>query len=300
MALGGSQGIVTGGSGFVGRHVLALLPSDCTVVATYARDEGFPAWAAGLAADVRPLRIDLRTERLASAVAGADWLLHLAAPTPSAGGGDDLEQAIATTAVNATADVAAKRVVHASSGSVYSGSAAPYGPGAPIAPVGAYGRGKARAEQAIDEVAAGAVLHARLFNPFGPGERPTRLIAALVAAAAAGDVDVTLRVPPEHRSQPLAVATAAAILAALVAAPATGAIDVAGRESLAAEALVRRIFAAVAPGVEPEVAFKPAGDGDWLRHVADPTAAEAAAGLAAPDLDAALRAYAELLRAQRA
>ena len=284
----GTHGIVTGASGFVGRHVLSMLPAECRVTALYRHDTSFPGWASSLAADVTPIQIDLSNVVLAEYVPSADWLLHLAAATPSAGAAD-FSDLITACARNAVLGVNVSRIVHVSSGSVYSGLVGALGPDAIPAPTGEYGRAKLAAEHAISAAANGEVTHARLFNPFGPGERPTRLIPSLIAQARAHDAAVRLTMPPEHRLQPLWVGDAASALIALVAAEHTGPIDICGPESLTVTELVHTIFRQLSPDCEPQVMLDDYGVSDWIYGVASVAEMEQVMGIDALGLAAAVK-----------
>ena len=285
--LAGTHGIVTGASGFVGRHVLSTLPAGCRVTALYRQDTSFPAWASSLAADVTPLQLDLSQAALAEHMPGADWLLHLAATTPSAGAAD-FGSLITACARNAVMGVDVPRIVDVSSGSVYSGLTGALGPHATLAPTGEYGRAKLAAERAISEAATCEVTHARLFNPFGPGERPARLLPSLIAQALAHDATVRLTMPPEHRLQPLWIGDAASALTALVAMDHTGPIDICGPESLTVTELVHTIFQQLSPDCEPQVMLDDYGVSDWIYGVASATEMNQLVGSDALGLAAAI------------
>ena len=284
--LAGTHGIVTGASGFVGRHVLSTLPAGCRVTALYRQDTSFPAWASALAAEVTPLQLDLSNAALAEYVPSADWLLHLAAATPSAGAAD-FGDLITACARNTVLGVDVPRIVHVSSGSVYSGLTGALEPDALPAPTGEYGRAKLAAEEAISAAANGEVTHARLFNPFGPGERPTRLIPSLIAQALAHDATVHLTMPPEHRLQPLWVGDVAAMLTGLIAADHSGPIDLCGPESLPVTDLVHAIFRQLSPDCEPQVVLENYGVADWIYGIASVAEIEQVTGISALGLVAA-------------
>src|SRR5205823_12210894 len=78
--LGGSVGLVTGASGFIGRAVGRALRENATVYATYCSDESFPQWSETCAADVRPVPVDLAARRLVDVCDETfDWSVLLAA-----------------------------------------------------------------------------------------------------------------------------------------------------------------------------------------------------------------------------
>lgn len=297
--LAGTRGAITGASGFVGRHLLAALPAGCEVVAQYGSATDFRAFVRTVAATVEPVRVDLAREPLAAHVRGRlDWLIHCAARVPPESADDPaaVVGAIGAAAVNAVRGLDVARVVDVSTGTVYGGLEGRLGPHRPLVPTGAYGIAKLAAERLIAGAADAPVRHARVFFPFGPGEAPGRLIATLVRKAIAGDPEVHLRLDPAHRLAPLHVADLARALAGLAALPADGsAVDVCGDEALTAPDLVRRIYAVLAPGVEPAIALDPPGAGDWLPGTPSPAALDRLVGLPRLGLDEGLRRYAAAL-----
>jgi nucleoside-diphosphate-sugar epimerase len=298
-ALADTRGILTGASGFVGRRILELLPEGCRVLATH-RDPGFPAFAAGCAADVEPVAIDLAEEPLAPRADGDwDWLIHCAAPLPSSGGDPTADAAaIEAMAVHAVRGIEVDQVVHCSSGAVYAGLEGEIGPWSECAPRSAYGAAKLAAEAAIEAAAFAPVVHLRLFHPYGPGERPNRLIPSLVRAAIEGREEVEIRLPRAHRVQPIWIGDLAATVASFALLPGGGAVDVCGDRAYDMPELVAAIYGAVAPGLEPAIVGEPAPGADdaMVAGVASPAACDALVGVPRLLFPDGVRRYADALR----
>lgn len=138
--------------------------------------------------------------------------------------------------------------------------------------------------------------HARVFFPYGPGEAPRRLIAALVRQAVARDPAVHLTLHPAQVLAPIRVEDLAATLAALAALPADGsAIDVCGDEALTAPDLARRIFAVLAPGLLPEIVLEPPPGVEALAGTPSPAALDRLVHVPRLPLDDGLARYAATL-----
>lgn len=195
--------LVTGATGFLGRHLTALLVERGYGVFGLTRHP-VPAGAAG----IRWLRADLGdTTAVANAIARAapERVFHLAARTP-ANCGDAVtaaewlrDGAVAThhllEALYATGR--APRVLLASSSAVYGHvplSEQPIVEQRPLRPVTLYGVAKATAEMVGGLFTAKGLptIVARPFNLLGPGE-PTRMLTSHLARQVAG-------VPPDAKT----------------------------------------------------------------------------------------------------
>jgi UDP-glucose 4-epimerase len=194
--------LVTGGGGFIGSNLVrSLLDRGDTVrvldnFATGNRDN-----LAGL--DVEVVEGELRSyERVHNAVRGAEVVFHLGAlgSVPRS-----VQDPLTTSAVNvegtlnvllAARDEGIRRVVYASSSSVYGSAAAlPAQEASPVDPISPYGVAKLAAERycvsfsRVYESFETVVL--RYFNVFGPRQSPHSQYAAVVplflTAIAAGE-----------------------------------------------------------------------------------------------------------------
>lgn len=188
------RALVTGGCGFIGRHVVSALVAAGHEVAVLD-----PADGGGLPAGVTHHRASILDDTaLREAVAGADWVFHLAAlaqlwiPDKR-----DYERVNAdgTRRVLAAARAAgASRIVHTSSDAVVSRG----GPPAVDEQPGAYSRSKCAAElYALDAVRDGApVIIVGPTLPLGPGDTaltpPTRMLLDFLAGRHPAYVDCVL------------------------------------------------------------------------------------------------------------
>jgi UDP-glucose 4-epimerase len=182
--------LVTGGGGFIGHHLVRKLLTvgyEVRVLDNFAtgrreRLKGF---------DVELVEGDLRSyERAHAAVRGTELVFHLGA-VPSVP--RSVQDPLTTSAVNiegtlnvllAARDEGVRRVVFASSSSVYGASPAlPKREDHLPLPVSPYGVSKLAAEQycrAFANVYSLETVSLRLFNVFGPGQDPLSQYAAVV------------------------------------------------------------------------------------------------------------------------
>lgn len=256
---------ITGAAGFLGTALAARLPG--------AR-----------LTDVDTL--DVRDPIPASAFAGCEAIVHLAALTgvaPSLSRAAEYRRTNAdgTAAVVAAAVAAGvRRVVVTSSSSVYGECPGPaVEDGTPLRPLSPYGESKAAAEAAV-RAASGSSLARVVVRPFtvyGPGQRPDMLIARLLAG------EVGVRLFPFVRDLTYVDEVVDGLVAALSVPVAEGSVAVynlgSGRPVAAGELLDS--LAAVT-GRRPEVGWVDRRPGEPVRTEADPSRARSELGLPPP------------------
>jgi len=184
--------LVTGGAGFIGSHVVEeLLKRGESVRVIDNFSTGHRENLSDFARDVHLVEGDLRSyERAHRAVAGADYVIHLAA-LPSVP--RSVQDPLTTNAVNITGtlnillaarDAGVRRVVTASSSSVYGPSAvSPKDESLVPSPISPYGVSKLAAEQytaAFHAVYGLETVALRYFNVFGPRQDPNSQYSGVV------------------------------------------------------------------------------------------------------------------------
>lgn len=184
--------LVTGASGFVGRNLLAALPREWDVTATYHRDARFPEWVRKRElAHVTPLRIDL-SDPSAFAELGArrsifDSCVYLAANGDPAYSdhepAEDL-RANAVAMVNVLEACTFGHLLFFSSGAVYDGLQGTIGPQSAVAPTLPYAISKFASERYVMHARkkgrVGAASIARFFGAYGPYEAERKIYGRLV------------------------------------------------------------------------------------------------------------------------
>lgn len=240
--------LVTGGSGFIGRHALAALV-----------DKGADIHACSRSAQSRERgvtwhRADLLDEAEARAVIDRvrpEVLLHLAwfvTPPDYWRSPLNLHWTAATLELaRAFVQAGGRRLVGVGTCAEYSWRAGPCVEGiTPILPTTVYGGCKAAVWSALEPFAReGGVdaAWARLFFVYGPHEPPGRLVPSLVTAIRAG-MPARCRAA-NHVRDFLHVVDAGAAIAALVLSPVQGAVNIASGEpstvGAIAEGIARRL-----------------------------------------------------------
>lgn len=237
--------LVTGGTGFIGQALLASLPAHWTALAATRRDVALPA---GVESVPLPTAGEPLPPRLAE---GFDVLIHLAGNSnhglaerePWA----DLE---ATAGVGAlvVGQIPARRIVHLSSAAVYAGLVGRVSPVACVRPTMAYALSKLYVEGLVQgRVAHGRAESAtvlRLYNAFGPGERPTRLIPRVAEAVTTG-AEFVLSGAPDSLSDPVHVDDVVRALVAAAESSVTGTFDLCGGDPVPLRDQVDRIASAI-------------------------------------------------------
>ncbi|MBL7631179.1 NAD-dependent epimerase/dehydratase family protein [Frankia sp. CN6] len=197
--------MVTGAAGFIGSHLVEnLVARGVTTVAVDRRARGSDALAdenlAPARGDPRCVLVsaDLAQDGLDDAVDGCDVVFHLAArPGVRQSWGDEFDDYIRSNVVgtrrllDACVRRGVRRVVFASSSSVYGPIARPSRESDPTCPMSPYGVSKLAAEQLCLAYArrpdsALSVVALRYFTVFGPRQRPDMAIARLLFAAYTG------------------------------------------------------------------------------------------------------------------
>ncbi|HEX4953369.1 MAG TPA: GDP-mannose 4,6-dehydratase [Thermoanaerobaculia bacterium] len=252
--------LLTGGSGFVGSHLVAhLVAAGDEVTALAGPDAGLPAGVA------RPV-VDLADRAgLAAALEGADpeVVIHLAGLAHVGSSWQQLAEYFQVNVLgteNVLAAAVGRRVVLASSGEVYGvvpEDEQPIQEDRPLAPASPYALTKAAAERLT--VREGGVV-ARLFNLVGPGQSATFALPAFarqLAAIAAGEAEPQLKVGNlTPRRDFLHVADGARALRVLAEKGAPGeAYNIASGQALSIEEALH-LLTRIA-GVEAEVTIDP-------------------------------------------
>lgn len=245
---------VTGASGLIGRHLLALLARNGhTVIATSRRrPEADVAWHPSDLAEWRdPGQLD-------ALFAHVDAVVHLGAALPGADIAGLMDVNLrATLVLGQWAASRGKHLVFLSSGSIYGETTEPVDEDAPMStkPLGGlYGLSKQLAEQSLAHLAAQG-LNRTVIRPtavYGWGMPSDKLVAAFLARAQAGSgIEVA---PPAADNVNLVHAcdVAGAILAALKAAQ-SGTFNVAGPAQVSMGELARACVRAAGSGLVREL-----------------------------------------------
>ncbi|MBN1995270.1 MAG: sugar nucleotide-binding protein [Anaerolineae bacterium] len=227
--------LITGGSGYLGRHLCARAVAAFDVYATYQTQPDQIKTG-------RPLRLALTDrEAVLRLIAGLkpQAVIHTAALNP---GGD--EQAMSR--VNAAgsryvaegAAAVGARLVHISTDIVHDGRHAPYADDAPPAPLNAYGRSKAAAEAAVAAVDPRAVIvRTSLIYSLTEMDRSTAGFAERLARGR------PLILFNDVIRQPVWVETLVEALLKLARIDFGGPLNIVGRQALTREEFGRRMLA---------------------------------------------------------
>jgi nucleoside-diphosphate-sugar epimerase len=276
--------VVTGGAGFIGSHVVEMLLAGghrVRVIDNFST--GRRSNLTAFRDDIELVEGDIRSyERAHRAVQGADYVVHLAA-LPSVP--RSVQDPLTTNEVNVTGtlnvlsasrDAGVRRVVFASSSSVYGASAElPKRESLRPEPISPYGVSKLAGEQycmAFHAVYQLETVALRYFNVFGPRQDPESQYSGVVA--------LFLRLVAEGRSPSIfgdgdqtrdftyVSNVATATLAATTAAAAAGhVINIACGERHSVNLLLAAVQAAV--GRSPEPVYLSPREGDIEHSYAD-------------------------------
>lgn len=276
--------VVTGGGGFIGSHVVeTLLARGERVRVIDNFSTGHRRNLASFREDIDLIEGDIRSyERAHKAVQGSDYVLHLAA-LPSVP--RSVQDPLTTNEVNVTGtlnvlsasrDAGVRRVVFASSSSVYGASAdLPKRETLTPAPISPYGVSKLAAEQycmAFNAVYDLEAVGLRYFNVFGPRQDPASQYSGVVALflrlVADGNAPTIFGDGNQTRDFTYVSNVATATLAAAAASGAAGhVINIACGETHSVNELLAAVESAVGKSAAPM--YVAPRDGDIEHSYAD-------------------------------
>ena len=255
--------LITGATGFLGRHLLSQLAPHHELVALSRRApgpelEGLARWVpcdlSSLDVSVLPPRVDAvvhlaQSHRYREFPEGAEDMYGVNVGSTFA----LLEYARAA---------AAGTFVLASTGGVYRRSARPVKEGDALQPTSFYFRSKLAAEMLAEGYAEYMrTLALRFFFIYGPGQR--RMLIPTLAAKVAAREEIVIEGDPGVRINPIYVEDAARVFAPALESPVAGTLNVAGEEDISLSELVE-LLGDVA-GERPHVRHVPAAlDGDLV------------------------------------
>lgn len=289
------RALVTGGAGFIGSHLVETLVAAGDQVAVLDNySSGSPERLAHLGEAVTLIEGDVRDGAAVAAVAaGAEAIFHLAALVSVV---QSVEQPLQTYDVNLTGTLrvleaarqaGVRRVVLASTCAVYGDTAClPVRETDPVAPLSPYAATKLAAEQACGLYARLYGVEAvalRFFNVYGPRQDPASPYAAAIPrfleALRAGRRPTIFGDGLQTRDFVAVADVVGGLRAAATLPGVAGAVFNLGRGE---ETSVRELVGMLAEilGVQAEVAYAPAREGEIRRSCAD-TAAFAGAGFRA-------------------
>jgi dTDP-4-dehydrorhamnose reductase len=161
--------LITGGSGYLGRHLARLARDTWQVVATYfARPMSLPG--------CRVLPLDIRDEKAVTHLLvdlKPSAIIHTAADMSSPQG---MQEVIVdgTRHVAAAAATVGAHLIHMSTDALFDGESGPYVESDPPSPITSYGRAKATAEQAmLDLYPDATIVRTSLIYGFDPPDPRT-------------------------------------------------------------------------------------------------------------------------------
>ena len=219
--------LITGGSGYLGRHLAAKARERWEVTAAYFRH---PLAMPGVTARRLDVRDAEAVRALVEAVAPA-VIVHTAAVNPGAEGDATHVNVHGTRHVAQAAATIGARLVHLSTDVVFDGERAPYREADPPHPITAYGRSKAQAEEAVRRASAQALI-VRTSLIYGraaeePGQdRQTRWI---LSSLRAGE---PLRLFTDELRCPIWIETLVSALLDVAETSETGVLHIAGAQAL--------------------------------------------------------------------
>lgn len=265
--------VVTGASGFVGRHVVADLRRRGHAVVGIDRRP-----ADGASFHITADLTDRSCDAIDDVLADADAVVHLAGCPGVRGRGTDLARARWRDNLGAGLRVLeatphATPLVVASSSSVYGGAGHAGRVRAshehdPLRPHGDYARTKAALELACAgrATSGGHVAVARPFTVAGEGQRPDMAVARWIAALSAGRPAVVLGSPARRRDV-TDVRQVANALITMLEREVTGTVNLGTGTTWRLDELIAGVAAAL--GCEPTTVVRPAGPQEPAVTLAD-------------------------------
>jgi len=291
----GRRCVVTGVAGFIGsRLATRLVREGWTVTGVDGFTDSYdPVEKVMRAADlVRTTDLSLEVGDLVALdlepiFAGADVVFHLAGRAGVRSSFTDVDRYVhdnveATRRVlDAARSAGVRRVVYASSSSVYGDGVTPFREEAEPAPISPYGRTKLEAER-LCLAAAGPALEAvalRYFTVYGPGQRPDMGLRLFAEAALTGG-PITLLGDGSQRRDFTYVYDIVSATVAAADAPASGlAINVGGGSDISVSEVLDLLGRFV--GRDLEIVVEPFARGDVMVTAADLTRARSLLGFQA-------------------
>ena len=228
--------LITGGSGYLGRHLSARAKGRFPVLTTYRNNPDQLVLAEALPLDLTDRETAWKLVHRLKPKA----IIHTAAINPGQGGAAVMMRVNRDGSANIAAAAAAigARLIHLSTDTIHSGHDAPYVDNAPPTPINDYGRSKAAAEAAVQAAHPEATL-VRTSLIYGLREID-RGTASFRQRLAQGEM---LTLFNDVIRQPVWVETLAEALLRLVDVPCAGPLNVAGGQALSRETFGRRMLA---------------------------------------------------------
>lgn len=222
--------LLAGATGFIGSHLVPALLSAGHEVHALVRNAAAarPGWS-----DVRCMEANLVAE-CPKSLPSVEAVVHLAqANVPFPAQAEELLAVNCTSAVTLAAHAqrcGAKRMIFASSGTVYGFSPEPITEAHPLNGAGFYAQTKIAAERLLGEFRAQLPVDLlRIFSPYGPGQQATRLIPDIIRRVREGRA-VTVRENGMPALTPVYVSDVVAVILARLTAADSVTMNVAGEE----------------------------------------------------------------------